>query len=281
MCTVSQGSYIYPRKHKRSPSGGRLKWFVTQWEEQWSHPFQLELLRQGYHLPFKEHPKLSRTPCIYSGYSEVNKENALLTSIRDLLVKNAIERVNREDSLGFYSQLFREPMETSDRSQLPKSIPHSLQMQDGNSRVNPCFTQTRGMGHLNRPLRYILTSSHSPSIKKVSQVPSQRRFISIQQPTLQVSHRSSGLHISGEGGKTASLKTRHSPTPVPGQLANQSTLPGRIPKTHNQTFLSGSKPGLHSKPTEVRTHSPTEVRLHRLPVFTRPGSCQTHRRQME
>ena len=39
----------------------------------------------------------------HSGYSEVDKDNALSTSIQDLLVKNAIERVNREDSLGFYS----------------------------------------------------------------------------------------------------------------------------------------------------------------------------------
>ena len=40
------------------------------------------------------------------------------------------------------------------------------------------------MVNLHRPP--ILTSSHSPSIKKVSQVPSLRRLISAQQPTLRI-----------------------------------------------------------------------------------------------
>ena len=89
--------------------GGRLKWFINEWEKQGAHPFHLDLLRLGYRLPFREHPRLSRTPCIISSYSEVDKNNALSTSIQSLLTKNAIEKVNREDSLGFYSRLFLVP----------------------------------------------------------------------------------------------------------------------------------------------------------------------------
>ena len=89
--------------------GGRLKWFINEWEKQGAHPFHLDLLRLGYCLPFREHPRLSRTPCIISSYSEVDKNNALSTSIQSLLAKNAIEKVNREDSLGFYSRLFLVP----------------------------------------------------------------------------------------------------------------------------------------------------------------------------
>ena len=66
---------------KDLPVGGRLKWFAKQWKIQGAHPFQVNLLKVGYRLPFKEHPKLSRTPCIVSGYSEVDKNNALSTSI--------------------------------------------------------------------------------------------------------------------------------------------------------------------------------------------------------
>ena len=94
---------------KDLPVGGRLKWFINEWEKQGAHPFHLDLLRLGYRLPFREHPKLSRTPCIISSYSKVDKNNALSTSIQNLLAKNAIEKVNREDSLGFYSRLFLVP----------------------------------------------------------------------------------------------------------------------------------------------------------------------------
>ena len=168
-------------------------------------------------------------------------------------------------------------METCYRPQLPKSIPNSLQIQDGNPRINPHITQTRGMSHLNRSIRRILTHPHSPSIKKVPQVPSQRRFIPVQPPTLRTSYSPTGLHLNHKGGKASTLKARHSPTPVPRRLVNQSPFSGRISETYNQTTLTGSNLGLLSKSSEVKTHSPTEVRLHRLPVFTRSGSCQTHK----
>ena len=89
--------------------GGRLKWFVKQWEQQGAHPFHLDILKQGYRLPFKDHPQLSRTPCIHSGYNKIDKDSALSSSILDLLAKNAIEEVNKQDSLGFYSRLFLVP----------------------------------------------------------------------------------------------------------------------------------------------------------------------------
>ena len=91
---------------KGLPLGGRLKWFIKEWERQVAHTCHLDLLRLGYRLPFREHPKLSRIPCIISSYSDVDKNNVLSTSIQNLLSKNAIEKVNREDSLGFYSRLF-------------------------------------------------------------------------------------------------------------------------------------------------------------------------------
>ena len=74
-----------------------------------THPFHLDILKQGYRLPFRDYPKLSRTPCIHSGYNEIDKDSALSTSILDLLAKNAIEEVNKQDSLGFYSRLFLVP----------------------------------------------------------------------------------------------------------------------------------------------------------------------------
>ena len=41
---------------KDLPVGGRLRWFVDQWESRGSHHFQTDILKQGYRLPFKNHP---------------------------------------------------------------------------------------------------------------------------------------------------------------------------------------------------------------------------------
>ena len=91
------------------PVGGRLRRFLTQWEHQGAHRSILSLLRDGYKLPFRERPNLSRVPCITSGYAGSDRQSALLTSIQDLLHKGAIEVVHTQNNLGFYSRLFLVP----------------------------------------------------------------------------------------------------------------------------------------------------------------------------
>ena len=97
LCTVSEGSHF--------SSGGKLRHFFTKWEEQGAHQSLLSLIRDGYRLPFRKCPNLSRVPCIISGYASSDKQSALSTSIQDLLLKGAIEVVRTQNSLGFYSRL--------------------------------------------------------------------------------------------------------------------------------------------------------------------------------
>ena len=91
------------------PVGGRLRRFLPQWEHQGAHPSILSLLRDGYKLPFRERPNLSRVPCITSSYAGSDRQSALLTCIQDLLHKGAIEVVHTQNSLGLYSWLFLVP----------------------------------------------------------------------------------------------------------------------------------------------------------------------------
>ena len=70
---------------------------------------KLEVVPVGGRLPFRERPKLSRFPCISSGYTGSDRQNALLTSIQDLLQKGAIKVVHTKNSLVFYSRLFLVP----------------------------------------------------------------------------------------------------------------------------------------------------------------------------
>ena len=91
------------------PVGGRLRRFLVQWEHQGAHHSILSLLKDGYKLPFRERPNLSRVPCITSSYANSDRQSALLTSIQDLLHKGAIEVVHTQNTLGFYSRLFLVP----------------------------------------------------------------------------------------------------------------------------------------------------------------------------
>ena len=175
----------------------------------------------------------------------------------------------------------REQMETRHRSQLPKPIPNSLQVQDGNSRIYPHIAQTRRMGHLNRSVRCISTHPHSPSIKKVPQVSPQGNHIPVHQPSFRTGHGPPSFYLPSEGGKAPGLKTRHPSTPILKRLVNTSHFSARGSGKHNKTSLPGSKPGVHRKPQEIGAHPPAEVRLHRLPFCVGPRPGQTHKRQME
>ena len=69
----------------------------------------LNIITNGYVLPFLSKPNLVRFPLILSEYKTLQKDQVLADCIQSLLSKNAIERVENVKSLGFYSRLFLVP----------------------------------------------------------------------------------------------------------------------------------------------------------------------------
>ena len=91
------------------PVGGRLRSFRRDWQTNKCSNNVLNIITNGYILPFVSKPKLARVPLIQSGYKALQKEQAPATSIQSVLSKNAIERVENVKSLRFYSRLFLVP----------------------------------------------------------------------------------------------------------------------------------------------------------------------------
>ena len=91
------------------PVGDRLRSFRTDWLTNKCSDNLLNIITNGYVLPFISRPNLVRAPLIQSAYKALQKELALTTCIQSLLSKNAIERVENVKSLGFYSRLFLVP----------------------------------------------------------------------------------------------------------------------------------------------------------------------------
>ena len=91
------------------PLGGRLRSFRRDWQTNKCSSNVLNIITNGYVLPFLSKPKLVRFPLILSEYKARQKDQALATCIQSLLSKNTIERVENVKSLGFYSRLFIVP----------------------------------------------------------------------------------------------------------------------------------------------------------------------------
>ena len=92
------------------PVGGCLRSFSRDWQTNNCSSNVLNLITNGYVLPFLSKPNLVRFSLIISEYKALPKDQALTHCIQSLLSKNVIERVENVKSLGFYNRLFLVPM---------------------------------------------------------------------------------------------------------------------------------------------------------------------------
>ena len=123
--------------------GGRLQQFWHIWQEMGANPRVVSVLRDGYTLPFKQRPLLTRFPLVQSGYANPTKSRFLKEALVNLIEKLVVEKVVVKSSLAFYNRLFPVPkpkkkwIKTNPGSKSAKSILKDQFFQDGNSGDNP------------------------------------------------------------------------------------------------------------------------------------------------
>ena len=91
------------------PVGARLHKCWEKWEALGTSPKVVITLREGYTLPFRLRPNLTRSPTVISNYQNPTRPANLLEALFQLVNKNAIEPVENQNSLGFYNRLLLVP----------------------------------------------------------------------------------------------------------------------------------------------------------------------------
>ena len=152
------------------PVGVRLNQCWEKWEALGSSPKVVTTLREGYTLPFRYRPYLTRSPIVISNYHNPTKQSFLVEALYQLINKNAVDLVENQNSLGFYKQLFLVPKPNNrwrpilDLSTLNTFL--NRVVQDGDPRDNKNLPTGRGVGHIHRFQRRILPHTiHSQSRK--------------------------------------------------------------------------------------------------------------------
>ena len=111
--------------------------------------------------------------------------------LMDLYSRPAAERRSQSRSYPRKSgSKTRQLLEASHRLEFTKQIPGHPKVQDGDPRVHTCLPQERGMGHIYRSHRCLLTRANSHPVLKIPRVSFQRRHLPVHQPPLRASHRS-------------------------------------------------------------------------------------------
>ena len=88
------------------PVGARLNHFWEVWAGLGAGPKVVQMLKDGYTLPFQTRPNLTRSPTIVSCYVHPHRNLYLLEALHELTNKNAVELVQNKTSMGFYNRLF-------------------------------------------------------------------------------------------------------------------------------------------------------------------------------
>ena len=91
------------------PVGARLQNFLQVWMELGAGPKVVQILREGYPLPFRIRPRLTRYPTVVSFYVNPHRDKYLMEALHQLIDKNAVELVQNPKSLGFFNRLFLVP----------------------------------------------------------------------------------------------------------------------------------------------------------------------------
>ena len=91
------------------PVGGRLKQFVQQWSEMGVSPYILEVLGEGYRIPFKKLPEMVYHPCMESKSANPQTEERLEEQFQDLIEKQVIEEVPEPYGQSYFSIIFMVP----------------------------------------------------------------------------------------------------------------------------------------------------------------------------
>ena len=98
-----------PNVVQNLPVGARLQTFWKIWLDRGAGPKVVQILREGYPLPFRIRPQLTRSRTVISCYVNPHRNSYLLEALHQLIDKNAVERVQNQTSLGFFNRLFLVP----------------------------------------------------------------------------------------------------------------------------------------------------------------------------
>jgi hypothetical protein len=90
------------------PVGGRLRFFLGEWEGLGLSPWHRKILLHGLHLSFTHIPPMSSTPRPIILPRNSIKAQVLIQEVQSLLQKKALEEVT-DNSPGFYSHVFTVP----------------------------------------------------------------------------------------------------------------------------------------------------------------------------
>ena len=202
------------------PVGARLNQFWETWETLGVGPKVVQMLKEGYTLPFQTRPNLTRSPTIISCYVNPHRNLYLLEALHQLTDKNAIELVTNQESLHFYNRLFLVPKPNNkwrpilDLSNLNKFLKVEKLKKETPETIRTSVQTGEWVISIDFKIAYFHIPIQNQS-RKYLKVSCTGQNIPLQSTTLSSVHSSIGVHGCCQRGQIDGFTKGYKNPPVP------------------------------------------------------------------
>ena len=260
------------------PVGARLQNFWKTWLDLGAGPKIVQILKEGYTLPFRIRPQLTRSPSVISRYVNPHSNSYLLEALHQLIDKYAVGRVRNQNSLGFFNRLFLVPKPNNkwrpilDLSNLNLFLKVEKFKMETPETIRTSLKQGEWVTSVDFKDAYF----HIP-IQEISKISCPGPDLSIQGTALWSVHSAHGVHCVSKGSETDGHTKGYKDPPIPRRLVGESQIPANLSPTYPNPGQDVPEPRLAGKFREIRTGTQTGLRLRRLLVRpqVRPGQTDS------
>ena len=198
------------------PVGGRLRSFKRDWQTNKCSPNVLNIITNGYVLPFLSKPNLIRFPLILSEYKAHQKDQALASSVKERNRKGGKCKISRVLQSPVPSTQASPKVEASHRPKQAQHFSTRRKVQNGNSRVHQDLPDSRGVGIVDRSVGRLPTHPHPSKLKEIPKVLLQVSGVPVHLAPIRTSHSPPGLYNDRKGSETNGPLQRTQSSPIPG-----------------------------------------------------------------
>ena len=153
-------------------------------------------------------------------------------------------------------------------------------VENGNTRVHQGFSDSRGMGSVDRFIGRLPSYPHPRKLKEVPKVLPRVTGVPVHLPSLRAGHDPTGLHNDCKRSETDDPDKGNQTSPVPGRLAHQSPVSRRSTSKHSDSGKHDQVLRVDNKSGKIRTKTYSSVFVRGLRIPSRFSPCKTDSSKM-
>ena len=197
--TIGEGGVETPLPNDSSkaslspPVEGRLRSFRRDWLTNKCSQNVLNIITNGYVLPFRSKPNLIRFPLIPVRVQGPTKRPSLgylypVSPVKERYRKGGKCKISRVLQSPVPSAQASPNVEASHRLKQAQHFSTRRKVQNGNSRVHQDFPDSRGVGIVDRSVGRLPTHPHPPKLKEIPKVLLQGSGVPVHLPPVRAGH---------------------------------------------------------------------------------------------